>query len=58
MTTDSDSNHSPGGTGLTPEPSKWERDLLGRLVLATLVEQRRTRRWGIFFKSLLFIYLF
>ncbi len=37
---------------------KWERDLLSRLVLATLTEQRRARRWGVFFKSLLFLYLF
>ncbi|MHB8472580.1 MAG: S49 family peptidase [Gammaproteobacteria bacterium] len=58
MTTDSDSNHNTSRPGATSEPGKWERDLLGRLVLATLVEQRRTRRWGIFFKSLLFIYLF
>jgi len=37
---------------------QWERDLLNRLAFATLNEQRRARRWGIFFKVLLFIYLF
>lgn len=58
MTTDSDSNPAGNNRGSTPEPGKWERDLLGRLVLATLLEQRRARRWGIFFKSLLFVYLF
>jgi protease-4 len=37
---------------------KWERDLLHRLAFAALNEQRRTRRWGIFFKLLIFVYLF
>ncbi|ADC71702.1 MULTISPECIES: S49 family peptidase [unclassified Thioalkalivibrio] len=36
----------------------WERETLERLVQAQVVEQRRARRWGIFFKLLLFIYLF
>lgn len=39
-------------------PPKWERDLINRLSFAALAEQRRTRRWGIFFKFLLFSYLF
>src|SRR3989338_7285809 len=45
----------------TPEPSKrsegWERGVLGRLALATLDEQRRARRWGIFFKLFFAVYL-
>jgi protease-4 len=36
----------------------WERDLINRLSFASLAEQRRNRRWGIFFKFLLFGYLF
>lgn len=36
----------------------WERDLLQRLSMAALHEQRRARRWGIFFKLLIFSYLF
>ncbi len=36
----------------------WERDLLNRLAFASLNEQRRTRRWGIFFKLLVFVYIF
>lgn len=36
----------------------WERDILNRLAFATLNEQRRTRRWGIFFKFLGLVYLF
>ena len=35
----------------------WERKVLEKLALETVVEQRRRRRWGIFFKLLLFIYL-
>lgn len=36
----------------------WERDLLNRLSFASLAEQRRARRWNIFFKLLVFTYLF
>jgi protease-4 len=31
-------------------PSNWEREVLEKLVFATLKEQRAARRWGIFFK--------
>ncbi|MES9814862.1 MAG: S49 family peptidase [Candidatus Thiodiazotropha sp.] len=40
------------------EPSRWERDLLNQMVMATVTENRRSRRWGIFFKLLTFGYLF
>jgi len=45
---------------MTDENQKdgWERNLLEGLALSSLNEQRRARRWGIFFKSLTFIYLF
>jgi len=36
---------------------KWERDLIERLATAALKEQRRARRWGIFFKLLTFGYI-
>ena len=36
----------------------WERELLERLSTASLNEQRRARRWGIFFKLLVIGYLF
>src|SRR6266508_2648432 len=36
----------------------WERKTLERVALAGVEEQRRARRWGIFFKILIFIYLF
>lgn len=35
---------------------EWQ--LLEKIALASVVEQRRSRRWGIFFKSLTFVYLF
>jgi protease-4 len=37
---------------------EWQRDIINRLAFASLNEQRRARRWNIFFRSLLFIYLF
>ncbi len=33
----------------------WERDVLERLAFAALNEQRKSRRWGIFFKLLLLV---
>jgi len=41
-----------------PSGEHWERDLLERFVFSVVKEQRLARRWGIFFKLLLFIYLF
>lgn len=35
----------------------WQRDLVNRLAFAALNEQRRTRRWNVFFKGLLALYL-
>ena len=34
----------------------WERDLLEKLAFAAVTEQRRARRWGIFFKLALLAY--
>ncbi|MEO8992678.1 MAG: S49 family peptidase [Nitrosospira sp.] len=36
----------------------WEKQVLEKLALSSLKEQRRARQWSIFFKSLTFIYLF
>jgi len=36
----------------------WERAVLEKVALAAVQEQRRARYWGIFFKLLLFVYLF
>src|SRR4051812_9391312 len=35
----------------------WERELIGKLATAALAEQKRARRWGIFFKLLTFAYI-
>ncbi len=35
----------------------WERDILEKVALAAVTEQRRARRWSNFFKSLMFMYL-
>jgi protease IV len=35
----------------------WERGVVEKLAFAALNEQRRTRRWGIFFKGLMFLYV-
>jgi protease-4 len=40
------------------DKSDWERQTLEKLLLAQVTEQRRARRWGVFFKLLVFIYLF
>jgi len=35
----------------------WEREAIEKLAFAAVTEQRRARRWGIFFKSLMCVYL-
>ena len=49
-----DDDKTSGGQGRGPG---WERDLLERLAFATVTEQRRARRWGIFFKLFFAAYL-
>lgn len=36
----------------------WERQTIEKLAFSAIKEQRRARLWGVFFKSLTFIYLF
>ena len=43
----------PGDPG-----NHWERQVLEKVALAAIQEQRRARHWGVFFKLLLFVYLF
>ena len=53
------SEHEGRPVRLQPETEEgWARDLIGRVAFAALLEQRRSRRWGIFFKFLFFLYLF
>lgn len=47
---------NPLKTGVSGEP-RWERDIIEKLALAGITEQRRARRWGIFFKLLILLYL-
>ena len=42
---------------MTDNNPQWERELVANLATAALKEQRRARRWGIFFKLLTFAYL-
>ena len=42
---------------MTENGGQWERDLVTKLATAALKEQRRARRWGIFFKLLTFAYI-
>jgi protease-4 len=35
----------------------WEREVLEKVALAAITEQTRARRWSVFFKSLVFLYL-
>ena len=39
------------------DDERWAREVLSKLAFAAVTEQRRTRRWGIFFKLLFFAYL-
>lgn len=41
----------------TGSDGDWHRDLVEKLAADALVERRRARRWGIFFKLLTFGYL-
>jgi protease-4 len=62
MAADSDSSSDrqakqPGDPGVSSHDTRWEKDLVNRLAFAAITEQRRARRWGIFFKTLFFLYL-
>ncbi len=38
-------------------PQDWERKTIEKILMASIEEQRRARRWGLFFKGLLVIYV-
>jgi protease IV len=48
--TDNSNNSSATNPG-------WEREIVEKLAFAAITEQRKSRRWGIFFKLLMFGYL-
>jgi len=59
--TDPTSAQEPAGerrAGTSAPPAGWEREVIERLARSALDEQRRARHWGIFFKTLTFVYLF
>ena len=43
---------------MSEQVDNWERQTLEKVALASITEQRRARRWGIFFKIAGLIYLF
>jgi protease-4 len=43
---------------MSENDNNWERQALEKVALAAIQEQRKSRQWGIFFKSLTFLYLF
>ena len=43
---------------MSEQVDNWERQTLEKVALASITEQRRARKWGIFFKIAGFIYLF
>lgn len=51
-----DSNQSLGGQEDGTSTEAWQRDVIEKLAMASVTEQRRARRWGIFFKFLFFGY--
>ena len=50
-------NETPKQQPVHEQPTGNEWKLLEKAVLASVEEQRRARRWGIFFKCLTFAYL-
>lgn len=40
------------------QDSRWQKEVIEKLAMSSLKEQKTARRWGIFFKVLTFIYLF
>ncbi len=42
---------------MTEQSGNWERGVLEKVALSAIQEQRRARRWGVFFKLLTFAYL-
>ncbi|HFE38262.1 MAG TPA: S49 family peptidase [Gammaproteobacteria bacterium] len=57
-TTDTERPVAKASESTDRQTDDWQRDLLNRLAFSAINEQRRARRWGIFFKSLFVLYLF
>ena len=50
-------NKDAGSSKSGGSDENWHRDLVNRLAFAAVDEQRRARRWSVFFKFLLALYL-
>lgn len=51
-------NSRTEGSASSPQRPGFEQDLVNQIAREFLVEQRRSRRWSVFFKLLLALYLF
>ncbi len=47
----------PPARGQEKKDEQWERELITKLAMGALTEQRRARRWGIFFKLIMVAYV-
>lgn len=54
---DTSNSFPPDDSKRSGDRSTWERALLEKLAADSLIEQRRRRRWGIFFKLVLLLYV-
>jgi len=53
-----ESNQNPDQkTDTQGQSGQWQQELINRLAFAAVNEQKRSRRWGIFFKFLTFAYI-
>ncbi|CCE24779.1 signal peptide peptidase SppA [Methylotuvimicrobium alcaliphilum] len=52
-----ESNNDSQAVSKSERKDGWERETIEKLAFAAITEQRRARRWGIFFKMLTFLYL-
>ncbi len=43
---------------INTEDNRWQKEVIEKLAMASLNEQKTARRWSVFFKILLFVYLF
>jgi protease-4 len=50
-------NQETEQSGLFSKQDGWEREVIEKLAFAALSEQRKIRRWGVFFKSLILVFL-
>lgn len=51
-------SENPNPNDPSSHDAEWQRQTIEKLAFSALKEQRRSRHWSIFFKSLTFIYLF